>query len=342
MNSNLKMLIGLLAVAFVLSSAAPVFSQQKQPTSDVMVFQREKVQTPDGPVKIAGPGEDAFWFVSSEMSFDGKVVKGAPYSAQAVTETTQTLADGNRIVNKSTASLYRDSDGRTRREQTLRAIGQFATSAEPPQSIFINDPVTGTTYMMDARTHVARKTASFHWEYKIAPPAGEGVRIQGPDGAPPAGAPEIARGNAEVFTMRVPAPGSDVVMPRVTSGGGAQVVMEYHGEKKNARKESLGKQVVEGVEAEGSRTTVTIPAGEIGNERAIEMVTERWYSTELQTVVMTRHTDPRFGETVYRLTNINRSEPAKTLFEVPADYTIKEGSAGAPMQLRMRKSATDQ
>jgi TonB family protein len=92
-----------------------------------------------------------------------------------------------------------------------------------------------------------------------------------------------------------------------------------------AKNEDLGKQNIEGVEAEGTRSTVTIPAGEIGNERAIEIVNERWYSAELQTVVMTRHTDPRFGESTYRLTNIDRSEPARSLFEVPADYTLKSG-----------------
>ena len=343
MNKNLKMLAVLFAIAFVLSSAAPIFSQEKQPSSDVMVFQREKVQAPDGPMKISGPGDDAFWFVSSEMSFDGKVIKGAPYSAQAVTEMTQTLGDGNRIVNKSTASIYRDSEGRTRREQTLRAIGPFATGLEPPQTIFINDPVAGTTYMIDARTKVARKTSSFRFEYKIAPPA-EGVRTLAPPDAPPAGmAPEALhdKDKAGFFVMTAPAPGSDGSLPRVS--GLSDFVTEYHGdETKNVKKESLGKQVVEGVEAEGTRTTVTLPAGMIGNERPIEMVSERWYSAELKTVVMTRHNDPRFGETVYRLTNINRSEPARSLFEVPADYTIKEGPSPAPMQMRMRKPANEQ
>ena len=135
------------------------------------------------------PGsEDAFYFVNSEMGFDGRLVKGAPYSAQAVTEMTQILGDGNRIVNKSTASIYRDSEGRTRREQTLRAIGPFATGGEPPQTIFISDPVAGTSYMLDARTHVARKTSSFRFEYKIAGP-GEGIKTPAPaDGVPqPAG-----------------------------------------------------------------------------------------------------------------------------------------------------------
>jgi hypothetical protein len=102
-------------------------------------------------------------------------------------------------------------------------------------------------------------------------------------------------------------------------------VMEWQGtNEKNAQKESLGKQIIEGVEAEGTRTTITIPAGEIGNERPIEIVSERWYSPELQTVVMTRHSDPRFGESSYKLTNISRTEPDRSLFEVPGGYTVKE------------------
>ena len=99
---------------------------------------------------------------------------------------------------------------------------------------------------------------------------------------------------------------------------------------KDGVEEQLGKQIIEGVEAEGTRTTVTIPAGEIGNERPIEIVSERWYSPELQLVVMTRNSDPRTGETTYKLTNINRAEPAKSLFEVPSDFTIKEGPGFGP------------
>jgi hypothetical protein len=92
--------------------------------------------------------------------------------------------------------------------------------------------------------------------------------------------------------------------------------------------EKLGTQTVEGVSAEGQKITHTIPAGAVGNEQPIDIVDERWYSPELQTVVMTRHSDPRSGETVFRLTNINRSEPARTLFEVPSDYTVREVPTG--------------
>jgi hypothetical protein len=371
MNSKRQILAGMLCAAFVLSSAAPIFSQQPQPapevvvvqgmkvqepegaapkapSGDVMVFQRERVQGPEGAMPMQHPGDDAFYFVTSEMSFDGKLVKGAPYSAQAVTEVVQTLGDGNRIVNKSTAAIYRDSEGRTRREQTLRAIGPFATGEEPPQTIFISDPVAGTSYMLDAHTHVARKTSTYRFNYKIA---GPGDKAPAPPEGPAAPmVPEAGNTRTKVLVRTAQGSGDGeqsiaraggeftVAAPRIA--GTAGMVMEFHGNAhKNVKTEPLGKQSVEGVEAEGTRTTVTIAAGEIGNERPIEIVSERWYSPELQTVVMTRHNDPRFGETVYRLTNINRSEPSKTLFEVPADFTLKEGPSieMGPVHVRTRK-----
>src|ERR1051326_3229546 len=88
-------------------------------------------------------GDFTYQFISSEMSMDGKVVKGSPYSGDAATETIQTLADGNRITHKNTAKLYRDSQGRTRREETLAVIGPWAAAGDPPQVISINDPVAG-------------------------------------------------------------------------------------------------------------------------------------------------------------------------------------------------------
>src|SRR4051812_14796286 len=89
-------------------------------------------------VKVVTGGN--FGFVSGQM-VGGNPVKSAPYSAQGVTETTQTLADGNRIVQKSTATVYRDSEGRERREQTLPSIGPFTAQGAPQQFITISDPV---------------------------------------------------------------------------------------------------------------------------------------------------------------------------------------------------------
>ena len=91
--------------------------------------------------------------------------------------------------------------------------------------------------------------------------------------------------------------------------------------------EQLGTKVVEGVQAEGTRTTLTIPAGQIGNDQPIQIVDEVWRSPELQVIVHSEHSDPRMGSTKYSLQNISRSDPSPTLFQVPADYTVKDSTA---------------
>jgi hypothetical protein len=101
-----------------------------------------------------------------------------------------------------------------------------------------------------------------------------------------------------------------------------------------AVEETLETKVLEGVKVEGTRRTTTIPAGAMGNVQPMEMVFERWYSPELQVVVMTRRVDPRFGETTYRLTNIQRTEPSPDLFKIPADFRIEDRRPGAMMPVR--------
>jgi hypothetical protein len=246
-----------------------------------------------------------FEFISSEMGVAGKIVKGAPYSADAVTESTQTLADGNRISRKNTTALYRDAEGRTRREVSLNAIGPWASSADAPtKMVFIHDPVAGFSYTLNEKDKTARKmegnamvmsfTSSVTRE-RLPPPGDVRIAVERQVGE------KITAGRAAgaVEAIRVPAP-----------------------DAKNAKTESLGKRNIEGVEAEGTRTIWTIGAGEIGNERSIDIVSERWYSPELETVVMTRQADPRAGETVYKLTNLRRGNPGPQMFEIPADYTV--------------------
>ncbi len=94
------------------------------------------------------------------------------------------------------------------------------------------------------------------------------------------------------------------------------------------KKESLGTQMVNGVNAEGTRITHTIAVGAIGNDKPITVVSERWYSPELQTVVKSSRTDPRFGTTTFSLANIQKAEPPAALFTVPGDYAIREGKRG--------------
>jgi hypothetical protein len=88
--------------------------------------------------------------------------------------------------------------------------------------------------------------------------------------------------------------------------------------------QQLGTKVVEGVQADGTRTTLTIPAGQIGNVNPIQIVDEVWRSPDLQVIVHSEHSDPRMGTTVYSLQNISRSDPSPSLFQVPADYTVTD------------------
>ena len=93
-------------------------------------------------------------------------------------------------------------------------------------------------------------------------------------------------------------------------------------------KEDLGTQTMNGVAAAGTRVTRTIAAGVIGNAQPIQIVRETWVSSDLKVPVMVKTTDPRFGTTVTQLTGITRSEPAATLFQTPADYTVRQGRGG--------------
>jgi hypothetical protein len=316
MKTTNRMLCGISLAAVVFGNALTTNAQEKTAPPDRGAVERDVII--QGPIGPPPPGD--FIFISNEMGFDGKRVKGSPYSAQAVTESTQTLSDGNRIVRKSTTALYRDSDGRTRREQTFKAIGPLAADGEPGQMIFISDPVAGVDYSLDTRSRTARKMMPMRFKYDMRTPPPAGEKVYKDD--------MIFEEKVERIQIE------KAQIARKIAGG--PVVMEWHGAREdNAKKESLGKQLIEGVEADGTRATITIPAGEIGNERAIEIVSERWYSPELQTVVMTRHSDPRFGETTYKLTNILRTEPDHSLFELPAGYTLKEENL--PQKFRMKK-----
>jgi len=321
----MKRIPGLLAAATLLSLAFATAAVAQQPTAEGIVIKQRIFQGPEG---APPPPPDAnFVFMASE-SFGGKTVKGAPYSAEAVTESIQTLSDGNRIINRSTSSLYRDSEGRTRREQSLKGLGIFGGAGEEPtQTIFISDPVAGVTYSLDSKSHTAHKGLPFTFEFTRKP--GEAIEGRTFEFKVAPGTAAGVGGNV-MMTAPLPAPGPGVRVAHAAEGVSTFVFKSKSANSNDVKEEQLGKQNIEGVEAEGTRTTTTIPAGEIGNERAIEIVSERWYSPELQLVVMTRHSDPRFGETTYKLTNINRTEQVKSLFEVPAGYTIKEGPQFAP------------
>jgi hypothetical protein len=248
-------------------------------------------------------------FVTSEMGFESKVVKGVPFTADTQTEFAQTLSNGQKIYRKSVTALARDSEGRTRREQTIDAVGLYGGT--PHQTIFINDPVAGVNYVLDPANRVATKTfiASLTWIGEIGAGA-ETVHV-------------TSDRSVGATTAR-----KTIVMDGINTGAGKVVASTTTtiSHPEHSRTESLGTMTIEGITVEGTRSIETIPAGSIGNDTPIEIISEKWYSPELGMVVKSTRVDPMAGDNTYQLLNIRRAEPPASLFQVPSDYTIKEGS----------------
>ena len=353
MKKEIRAFCSFALIAVLAGSSLLALGQQRQPAPERTTVERQKSEqgaTSSGSQSQEGATHDRimieheasaqgqhggsggdYIFLATEMSFGGKLVKGAPYSGQAVTESIQTLSDGNRIINRTTAAVYRDGEGRTRREQSLKAIGPYASGGEPPVTVFINDPVAGTSFTLDPRAQTVRKMSPMRFKVSSQSVTNDAKAAEKTPDA------RYREGVAQVTLERSAAAASGGYRVSVEPGDGqekrrveAGVAMGMTSTRnRTARTDQLGTQNIGGVEAEGTRTTVTIQAGEIGNERPIEIVSERWYSPELQVIVMTRHTDPRFGENTYQLTNIIRSEPAHELFEVPAGFRVIDSGAGA-------------
>ena len=290
-----------LSVACLLALLAVSVLAQDQELLELKMKAAEMAAAQDAEAKIRA---DMLKVVGAKIGFETKVVKGAPYSAMAEAETIQTLADGNRIRNKTTTLVYRDSAGRTRRE----VVGK---EQSVPTEVFISDPSSGVNYSLYTQRRVAVKSQ---------------VNLQ-----------TLQALELEKMKFAAELEMKQQEIKRQTQESGQVVRAEGAGierEKRQPNTESLGQQMIEGVLCEGKRVTSTIPAGAAGNDLPITIVNEQWYSPELQVFVLTKQSDPRTGETIYRLTSINRSEPDRALFEVPADYTTRDQLTLPPKKKR--------
>jgi hypothetical protein len=287
----------LLVSALLLAGTA--LAQESAPKERARTF----TFTQDDPITMVAPltmmlqhermPEGKIEFFSAEMAGAGEVVTAAPYTATATTESTQVLGDGNRIVNKTSSFVARDSQGRTRRETDLSRIGTM--QVDSPKMVFINDPTT-------------------HTQYIFTPGGGEATKVIRSEGTWKEGPQIIDLRATRERRMK------EKVVVNVQGTHEGQQSKESAEQVKH---EDLGTQTIEGVSAQGKRETVTIPAGQIGNERPIEMVTETWFSPELHTMVLRKHSDPRMGESIYRLTDIKRNEPDASLFQPPAGAKLR-------------------
>lgn len=217
---------------------------------------------------------------------EGKQVKGAPMTAELVVTRDTTLANGTHIHNVTQTKIYRDAEGRTRREIGVE-LNTPATGSVKRTMIVLVDPVSGNRYMLNPENKTARQMPIRHRDLNGHGPGGSGPG----ESAAPAG---------------------------------------KFGEPGEVKNEQLGMKTINGLQAEGTRVTRTIPAGQIGNDKAIEVITERWVSVELQVPLLVTHSDPMMGEVTSTLTNITRSEPDAALFVVPSDYKIEAGHSGEP------------
>jgi hypothetical protein len=280
----------LLAGALLL--AGSLAAQESAPKEKVRTFtftQNEPItmMAPFGMMQYERMPEGKIEFFSAEMAGAGEVVTAAPYTATATTESTQVLADGNRIVNKTSSFVARDSQGRMRRETDLHRIGTM--QVDSPKTVFINDPTTHTQY--------------------IFTPGGEATKVVRSQGTWKEG--------PQIIDLRNGKGERHVNEKVIVNVQGAHERQQSKESSEQVKHEDLGTQTIEGVSAQGKRETVTIPAGQIGNEKPIEIVTETWFSPELHTMVLRKHSDPRLGDSTYRLTDIKRNEPDAALFQPP-------------------------
>lgn len=261
--------------------------------------------------------------IAELVSSSDKTIKNSPFSAEAVSESVQVLADGNRIVRSSTSKLFRNSEGRFRRELAGAADGQIGLFHTYGAGITILDPVGGYRYMLDTNLKTARAlhlkmlpeiaikskmndAQKALLEKKLKTAGQFRLKVEGGTASPALAMP------MPPMAVSIPAmPG----MPPVPFATTSQANYE-------SRTEELGSHDFEGVMADGKRTVTTIPADAIGNERPIEIAYERWYSKELELVVYSKHSDPRFGDQTYKLTNLVRSEPDPSLFTLPDGYKL--------------------
>jgi hypothetical protein len=252
---------------------------------------------------VPGPGPVTIGVAGAFARGSAAPVVGAPYSASVTNESVQTLADGNRIVQSSTGTIARDSQGRTRQDTMLPPIGNLSAS-NAPHLIFIHDPVAQTSYTLNLTDKTAQKMP--------VPP----LPPMPPPGAPGPGTDTFYVQAAGMAAASGQLPDRPII---------AQKEVFLTSEQGQATTEDLGSQTMEGVFVTGVRTTRTIPAGQIGNDKPISIVTEVWTSPDLKTIVYSKRSDPRMGEQTFQLTNITRAEPDPSLFTVPADFKLVEG-----------------
>jgi hypothetical protein len=224
--------------------------------------------------------------------------------------------------------MFRDAEGRTRMENAIVPTGLWTPQGKDLTIILINDPVAGVHYTLNSSEKTASKSAVPKLAFRSTAGSPSSASSSSSSSTTSKDGKEV---HIERHVMVHPAGAG--AMPPAGAGPAVMVFDRREGmplklDPNAVRTESLGKQTMEGVVCEGTRETFVIPAGQMGNERELKTVTERWHSAELGFDVLRKTTDPRSGESTYRVTNIVRADQPRSLFEVPADYKLEETRHG--------------
>ena len=228
-----------------------------------------------GPAGLAAQTKERIDLVtrSGQNTVDGfnietTPVKGLPYSAEGITTVKLTMFDGTKVERTVTAKFFRDSAGRTRREQTVVGLEALDPGNDFRAVVHIVDPVADVFYTLNPGSRTADRLPL-----------------------------SLLRGSRRPLNVPID-----------------------YGKKET----DLGVKDIDGISAKGTRTVTTVPTGQVGNDRPIDIIDERWESVELKVLLRSLHRDPRSGDIEYALTKISRAEPSASLFQVPSGYTIRD------------------
>jgi hypothetical protein len=245
-------------------------------------------------------------------------VAGAPFSGERIEEDVQTLADGTHIHRTiPRQKIYRDSMGRTRTERpAFQGIGRNSKAPAGPTIVEINDPIAHVRYIFDLDEPIAHRQQlpernSHGFSGRDFP--GHGVTPGTTAAMVPLGGADEPQVQPEVAsTTTVRSVSGTAQRPKVDDEDHVKITTE-----------KLGSEIIEGVQADGRRHTMTWPVGAIGNDAPITRISETWTSPELKEMILSKSDDPRSGEHTSKLIDINRSEPDASLFQPPPGYTVK-------------------
>ena len=284
----MKEINSILLPLIMLGAAATGLAQTGNPSGNA-TERRTAVRSDAG---IAPVVPSMFEPITTGNLLDDQLVKNKPVAAVFESETVEMSATGGQTTRRTTTKIYRDSEGRTRREQVFSSGGAASLANATIAPITIYDPVAGYGYSINPAARIVNR-------YKLP-------------SAPPQGSPFNDRAPLNVEILRNDNPQTGTVR-------------RYRLEP--PRVEALGRQQIAGIEAEGRRVTIKVPAGAAGNAGETETVHETWIARDLRMLIKSSTRNPGIGEHTLRLTTINRAEPTRALFEVPADYALTDMGA---------------